>query len=182
MYDLAWLFNECPRLADVPVVLVHGERDREAMQHDCRGFTNVTAVAPRLPIAYGTHHTKMMVVVYPTKVRVAIFTANFIPIDWNNKTQGVWFQDFELATIGEDDEEDERKRADLSAGAGVEPVVDFKRDLVEYLSTLGAPVVAFCRELERFDFSTATVALVPSVPGYHTGAGACVPRVSASAF
>ncbi|KAJ0408287.1 hypothetical protein ATCC90586_008237 [Pythium insidiosum] len=154
MYDLAWLFSECPRLADVPVVLVHGERDREAMQRECRGFTNVTAVAPRLPIAYGTHHTKMMVVLYATKVRVAIFTANFIPIDWNNKTQGVWFQDFELATIGEDDDDDDQGDARCTSS-----VVDFKRDLVDYLSTLGAPVVAFCKELDRFDFSTATVAL-----------------------
>lgn len=28
MFDLAWLFGECPRLTSVPVVLVHGERDR----------------------------------------------------------------------------------------------------------------------------------------------------------
>ena len=28
MFDLPWLFAECPRLRQVPVLLVHGERDR----------------------------------------------------------------------------------------------------------------------------------------------------------
>ncbi|RMX66296.1 hypothetical protein KXD40_003645 [Peronospora effusa] len=29
MFDLQWLFTECPRLRQVPVLLVHGERDRQ---------------------------------------------------------------------------------------------------------------------------------------------------------
>lgn len=61
MYDLPWLFRECPRLCDVPVVLVHGERDPKAMAHECSSYSNVSVVAPPLPIPYGTHHTKMMV-------------------------------------------------------------------------------------------------------------------------
>lgn len=61
MYDIPWLFSECPRLRDVPVVLVHDERDCNAMANECRGYANVTLVAPFLPIPYGTHHTKMMV-------------------------------------------------------------------------------------------------------------------------
>lgn len=61
MVDVDWLLGECPRLRDVPVVLVHGERDRGAMTTACRSLANVTLVAPPLPIAYGTHHTKMMV-------------------------------------------------------------------------------------------------------------------------
>ncbi|TMW64207.1 hypothetical protein Poli38472_012829 [Pythium oligandrum] len=164
MYDLPWLFASCPRLHDVPVVLVHGERDRHAMTQECKGYGNVTPVAPYLPIPYGTHHTKMAVLLYPTKARVAIFTANFIAIDWHNKTQGVWFQDFELKALGEDDASEEKKQHQKQAA-----VADFERDLIEYLSTLGTPVVTFCKELSRFDFSTATVALIPSVPGAHTG-------------
>jgi tyrosyl-DNA phosphodiesterase 1 len=165
MYDMAWLFGACPRLHDVPVVLVHGERDRAAMAAECRGFPNVTLVAPRLPIPYGTHHTKMMVIVYATHVRVVICTANFIAIDWNNKTQGVWTQDFPLAQAA----------ASPSSSSPAHPssssVVDFERDLIDYLSTLGTAVVDFCGQLRRFDFSAAEVALIPSVPGVHTGKG-----------
>ncbi|TMW66628.1 hypothetical protein Poli38472_014604 [Pythium oligandrum] len=86
MYDLPWLFASCPRLQDVPVVLVHGERDRHAMTQEWNGYGNVMPVAPYL---YGNRHTKMAVVLYPTKARVAIFTTNFTAIDWYNKTQGV---------------------------------------------------------------------------------------------
>lgn len=168
MFDLEWLMQECPRLANVPIVLVHGERDRQAMARSCAPYTNVTVVAPPLPIPYGTHHTKMFVAVYPDKVRVAVFTANFISIDWNNKTQGVWHQDFGLKVLQDDDEDDSKPASDHS----MQP--DFEADLVAYLSTLGAPVSDFCRELRRFDFSTARVALVPSVPGAHRGRGMAV--------
>ncbi len=100
----------------------------------------------------------MMVVIYATFVRVVICTANFIPIDWNSKTQGVWSQDFAL------------KKSSSEATSRLNSVVDFERDLVDYLSTLGAPVVEFCAtHVRRFDYSNATVALLPSVPGVHTG-------------
>ncbi|CAH0478325.1 unnamed protein product [Peronospora belbahrii] len=165
MYDLPWLFAECPRLRQVPVLLVHGERDRKRMMKECQEYTNVTPVAPPLPIPYGTHHTKMLVALYSSKVRVAIFTANFLSNDWNTKTQGVWYQDFGLKILGDsEDEETKEEKVTKSADAA-----DFEADLVHYLSSLGEQVKLFCRELNRFDFSTAKVALVPSVPGVHRG-------------
>jgi hypothetical protein len=46
-----------------------------------------------------------------------ICTANFIEIDWRNKTQGVWVQDFPYLEEGERDDETE-----------------FGRDLRDYLT------------------------------------------------
>lgn len=149
-----------------------------SMDRECAAFANITPVAPPLPIPYGTHHTKMMVVVFPDKVRVAIFTANFIPNDWDSKTQGVWCQDFGLKVLPDSSDEDEdEKEAHSSPASGPTPgsktkLPDFEVDLVDYLSRLGSPVAAFCRELRRFDFSAARVALVPSIPGVHKGKGA----------
>ncbi|KUF64698.1 Tyrosyl-DNA phosphodiesterase 1 [Phytophthora nicotianae] len=189
MYDLPWLFAECPRLTEVPVLLVHGERDRQGydvayiplkcqlmklmnvllilcryrMTKECREYSNVTPVVPPLPIPYGTHHTKMLVALYSEKVRVAIFTANFLSNDWNSKTQGLWYQDFGLKVLADSEDEEEETVSGSSS--------DFEVDLVHYLSSLGAPVKLFCAELKRFDFSTARVALVPSVPGVHKGKG-----------
>jgi len=48
-----------------------------------------------------------------------ICTANFIEIDWRNKTQGVWVQDFPYLGEGERDDETE-----------------FGRDLRDYLVAL----------------------------------------------
>jgi hypothetical protein len=137
------------------------------MTKPCWEYSNVTPVAPPLPIPYGTHHTKMLVALYPEKVRVAIFTANFLSNDWNAKTQGVWCQDFGLKVLADsDDEEDKGVARESLASAN-----DFEADLIHYLSSLGAQVKLFCGELARFDFSAARVALVPSVPGVHKGKG-----------
>ena len=54
---------------------------------------NFSLHKPALPISYGTHHSKAMLVVYRGGgVRVVVHTANLIYIDWNNKTQGLWHQ------------------------------------------------------------------------------------------
>ncbi|RLN73418.1 hypothetical protein BBJ28_00011924 [Nothophytophthora sp. Chile5] len=139
-----------------------------SMAKECRAYTNVTPVAPPLPIPYGTHHTKMLVALYPDKVRVAIFTANFLSGDWNCKTQGVWYQDFDLKVVGDSGDEEE---GPVIAAASPAAVHDFEADLVLYLSSLGHQVKLFCGELKRFDYSTARVALIPSVPGVHKGKG-----------
>lgn len=123
---------------------------------------------------------------YPSKVRVAIFTANFVAPDWESKTQGVWFQDFGLKTLvsdSEDDDNDDSKSETTSRSASTSrlPAIDFEADLVDYLSSLGAPAAAFCKtELARFDYSSAAVALLPSVPGVHRGSGAAVNHVDES--
>ena len=59
-----------------------------------------------------------MFLVYPRGVRVIVHTANLIFVDWNNKSQGLWMQDFPW-------EEEEPGK-----GCG------FENDLVDYLSVL----------------------------------------------
>lgn len=43
-----------------------------------------------LPFQYGTHHTKMMIFEYTDSLRVVVHTANLVPSDWYEKTQGYW--------------------------------------------------------------------------------------------
>lgn len=45
---------------------------------------------------YGTHHTKMMLLKFPTGIRVVVLTANFVSTDVEDKSQGVWYQEFPL--------------------------------------------------------------------------------------
>ncbi|KAG6532682.1 hypothetical protein ZIOFF_006532 [Zingiber officinale] len=79
---------------------------------------------PSLPIAYGTHHSKAMLLVYPKGVRVVVHTANLIHVDWNNKTQGLWMQDFPWK--------------------GNDQCMDslFENDLVDYLKALKVRLIA----------------------------------------
>ena len=68
-----------------------------------------TLHSPPLPIDYGTHHSKFMILQYGPcgqygdgrqyagGLRVIIHTANYIYADCNSKTQGIWWQDFPSA-------------------------------------------------------------------------------------
>ncbi|XP_031397042.1 tyrosyl-DNA phosphodiesterase 1 isoform X1 [Punica granatum] len=164
MVDIDWLIPACPALAKVPhVLVVHGEGDGTLDHMKRRKPANWILHKPPLPISYGTHHSKAMLLVYPRGVRVIVHTANLIYVDWNNKSQGLWMQDFPWK-----DQNSPKK------GCG------FEDDLVDYLTTLKFPEFnikvpsvgdftinpSFFR---KFDYRDAAVRLIASVPGYHTG-------------
>ncbi|ETW08063.1 hypothetical protein, variant [Aphanomyces invadans] len=152
--DVPWLFGQHPRLRQVPIYLLHGMH-HDTVQAACRQYKQATVAAPPLPIPYGTHHTKMMILFYPAYIRVAIFTANFVAGDWDSKTQGLWTQDFPL------------KSTTTSTAAPS----TFEADLLDYMTALKcSAVTALCREqFLKYDFSTANVVLVASVPGVYRG-------------
>eukprot|EP00897_Mesotaenium_endlicherianum_P008277 jgi/Mesen1/7478/ME000039S06689 len=97
MVDLPWLLSACPALASVPhVALLHGERGASLQSLLRQKPATWRLHSPPLRIAYGTHHSKAILVGYATGVRVAVHTANLLHIDFHNKTQGLWLQDFPL--------------------------------------------------------------------------------------
>ncbi|XP_049395468.1 tyrosyl-DNA phosphodiesterase 1 [Solanum stenotomum] len=164
MVDMDWLLSACPTLKRIPNVLViHGEGDGTMEYMKRSKLANWILHKPSLPIAYGTHHSKAMLLVYPTGVRVIVHTANLISIDWNNKSQGLWMQDFPW-----------KDQNNLGKDGG------FENDLVDYLSTLkwpeftvNIPAFGSCKInssfFKKFDYSSASVRLIASVPGYHSG-------------
>ncbi|KAL6657929.1 hypothetical protein ACP70R_005709 [Stipagrostis hirtigluma subsp. patula] len=165
MVDIDWLLTACPSLRKVPHVLViHGEDGASLELLKKMKPANWILHKPPLPISFGTHHSKAMLLVYPQGIRVVVHTANLIHVDWNNKSQGLWMQDFPWK-----DAKDVNKK------------VPFENDLVDYLSALKLwpefrvhfPAVgdvsinaAFFR---KFDYSSSMVRLIGSVPGYHVG-------------
>ena len=119
---------------------------------------------------YGCHHSKYFIIGSKDGVRVAIHTANLISCDINNKSQGIWMQDFPIKT------------------AGAPATSDFEEQLVKYFLSLQKHAArmpmswrglgdAFDDEpltiagaLRKFDYSGAKARLVASTPGYHSGA------------
>ncbi|QCD91881.1 tyrosyl-DNA phosphodiesterase 1 isoform X1 [Vigna unguiculata] len=164
MVDIDWLIPACPALSKVPHVLViHGESDGRVECIKRSKPAKWILHKPSLPISFGTHHSKAMLLIYPQGVRVIVHTANLIYVDWNNKSQGLWMQDFPW-----------KDQNSPSNGSG------FENDLVEYLSMLKWPEfsvklpslgsVSICPSFFRkFDYSDARVRLIASVPGYHSG-------------
>lgn len=125
--------------------------------------------SPPLPIPYGTHHSKFFLLFYSSGVRVVIHTANLIFSDCNNKTQGLFYQDFPFR----------REAAGAAAGAqGASDKdksvhTDFYNHLIAYIRALRIPAGVFTdveQQLNRCDFSSARVALIPSIPGRHDSA------------
>ena len=93
MVDLDWLMMnyEVTQTENLPLVLLYGQDNPElSSQNLSQTHPNLRAVRikPRTP--YGTHHSKMMVLLYEDGgVRVVVHTANLIPSDWENRTQGL---------------------------------------------------------------------------------------------
>nr|GMD05196.1 tyrosyl-DNA phosphodiesterase 1 [Ipomoea batatas] len=164
MVDIDWLLSACPALKKIPQVLVvHGEGDGTMEYMKRNNLVNWILHKPALPISYGTHHSKAMFLVYPKGVRIVVHTANLIHVDWNNKSQGLWMQDFPWK---------DQKCPSMECG--------FERDLIDYLSmlkwpefTANIPALGNCNInssfFKKFDYSSAGVRLIASVPGYHSG-------------
>eukprot|EP00928_Gymnodinium_smaydae_P084681 TRINITY_DN6796_c0_g2_i1.p1 TRINITY_DN6796_c0_g2~~TRINITY_DN6796_c0_g2_i1.p1 ORF type:complete len:719 (-),score=122.58 TRINITY_DN6796_c0_g2_i1:70-2187(-) len=159
MIDLSWLFDECPSLERVPLLAVlHGDGGQgcaEVLQRrDRRGLTT-RLHAPPLPLQWGTHHSKLALLLYNDCIRVCVRTFNDIFHDFHRKSQAMYVQDFPAV--------DSMSTSHSSSdGFGS----DFERQLVRYFSRCGGFDAG---RLRKYDFSSAAVSLVASVPGYHTG-------------
>lgn len=85
-----------------------------------------------------------MLLVYPRGVRIIVHTANLIFVDWNNKSQGLWMQDFPW-----------KDQSNPSKGCG------FENDLIDYLSAL--KVSSYNHDFIHFPISIVSRCLVHNV-------------------
>uniref|UniRef100_A0A3Q3FZF8 Tyrosyl-DNA phosphodiesterase 1 n=1 Tax=Labrus bergylta TaxID=56723 RepID=A0A3Q3FZF8_9LABR len=147
-------------LRERPVLIVHGDK-REAkarLVQQAQPFPHVRFCQAKLDIAFGTHHTKMMLLWYEEGFRVVIMTSNLIRADWYQKTQGMWISPlFPRLPEGS------------SESAGESPTF-FKRDLLEYLASYRAPELEeWIQLIKEHDLSETRVYLVGSTPGRYVG-------------
>lgn len=144
----------------MPLLIVHGDKneDRAELEQDAERYPNVIFCQARLDLPYGTHHTKMMLLLYNDGLRVVVHTANLVDGDWAQKTQGVWVSPLfpPLPAPGGD-----------SIG---DSVTHFKGDLLEYMSAYRHRRLNEWSDIVRqHDLSAAKVYLIASVPGRHVG-------------
>jgi Tyrosyl-DNA phosphodiesterase len=117
-----------------------------------------------MPEMYGTHHTKMIVLLrHDDQAQVIIHTANLIPKDWTNMTQAVWRSPLLPIQLSEASQ----PLSDPPIGSGHR----FKIDFLNYLSAYDRRR-AICKplieQLTKYDFSKIRGALIGSVPGRHS--------------
>ena len=160
MIDLPWVCRECPSLLTVPRLTVlygdGGDASKEIhKQRDAHGLTTKLH-SPPLPLQWGTHHSKIALLIYDNCLRVCIRTFNDVFPDVHQKSNAMYLQDFPKST----GDSSASKESCNDFGR------DFKSQLVKYFAKSGGFNAA---EIDIYDFSTAAVAIVSSVPGYHSG-------------
>ena len=175
----AWIFNYCfdvdwtmlhfdPDIrSDVSVKIIHGswkneDRNKQGIDDACRRWPNVKSIQAYLPDAFGTHHTKMIVLFRHDDVaEIVIHTANMQLGDWTHATQAVW-RTPPLEKGGSSMQG--ASQEDLRIGSGER----FKWDFLRYLKAYGKKLGSLVEEISKYDFSPIRGQLIGSVPSKTT--------------
>ncbi|NWX81403.1 TYDP1 phosphodiesterase, partial [Nothoprocta pentlandii] len=159
--DVEWLVKQYPQeFRKKPLLIVHGEKreSKAELLAQARPYENISFCQAKLDIAFGTHHTKMMLLLYEEGLRVVIHTSNLISEDWHQKTQGIWISPlYPRLPQGATD----------SAG---ESETNFKSDLISYLAAYNSPALKeWIDNIQEHDLSETRVYLLGSTPGRYQG-------------
>lgn len=150
---------------DVSVKIIHGswkneDGNKQSIDEACRRWPNVNAIQAYLPDAFGTHHTKMIVLLRHDDVaEIFIHTANMQAGDWTYATQAVW-QSPPLALLTSGNPNGYMPPTNLRVGSGEK----FKWDFIRYLTAYGKKLASLAGEISKYDFSPIRGALIGSVP------------------
>ncbi|NWH73061.1 TYDP1 phosphodiesterase, partial [Piaya cayana] len=130
--DVGWLVRQYPQeFRKKPLLIVHGEKreSKAELLAQARPYENISFCQAKLDIAFGTHHTKMMLLLYEEGLRVVIHTSNLIADDWHQKTQGIWLSPlYPRLPKG-------------TTGSAGESETHFKSDLISYLMAYNSPAL-----------------------------------------
>ncbi|KAI1295435.1 Tyrosyl-DNA phosphodiesterase 1 [Halotydeus destructor] len=157
--DLDWLMKQYSlEFRKLPLLVVHQNKPHtnERLKAEAQPHPNVKLCPIYIRDAFGTHHSKIMLLRYEEGIRIVISTANLVNSDWRKKTEFVWISPVLPALKNEQ-------------SFGDSPT-NFKRDFIEYMNTYKAKQLdSWISLIKRHDFSDIKVFLVASVPGRHVG-------------
>ncbi|XP_026705668.1 tyrosyl-DNA phosphodiesterase 1 [Athene cunicularia] len=159
--DVGWLVRQYPQeFRKKPLLIVHGEKreSKAELLAQARPYENISFCQAKLDIAFGTHHTKMMLLLYEEGLRVVIHTSNLIAEDWHQKTQGIWLSPLYP------------RLPQGTTGSAGESETKFKSDLISYLMAYNSPALKEWIDLiQEHDLSETRVYLLGSTPGRYQG-------------
>ncbi|KAK9414369.1 hypothetical protein SUNI508_11331 [Seiridium unicorne] len=169
LHDIDFLINHFDEdvRSSVNVHIVHGFWKREDLSRlmlveQASKHQNVTLHTAYMPEMFGTHHSKMIILLrHDDTAQVIIHTANMIAKDWTNMTDAVW-QSPSLPLMSHPDQ----GQGDAPVGSGAK----FKADMLSYLrayNTKRNVCKSLVDNLIKYDFSAVQGTLIASVPGRH---------------
>ncbi|KAI9774688.1 MAG: hypothetical protein M1840_002937 [Geoglossum simile] len=145
-------------------------------QDAAKRYPNIELITAYMPEPFGTHHSKMMVLIrHDNFAQVIIHTANMISFDWTNMTQAVWRSPLlPLSKHSSNGSKQPQSPNVHNIGSGAR----FKHDLMTYLHAYGQGKTGkLVKELEKYDFSDVRAALVASTPSKQRLGGSREPNV-----
>ncbi|XP_077319877.1 tyrosyl-DNA phosphodiesterase 1 isoform X2 [Lithobates pipiens] len=159
--NIPWLVKQYPEeFRNKPLLIVHGEKQesKARLHEEAHPYENIRLCQARLDMAFGTHHTKMMILLYEEGLRVVIHTSNLIHDDWHQKTQGIWLSPLYP------------KLPEGSSSLAGESITNFRSDLMAYLAAYNSPSLReWIDIIKQHDLSETRVYLIGSTPGRYQG-------------
>ncbi|KAF2180550.1 phospholipase D/nuclease [Zopfia rhizophila CBS 207.26] len=151
----------------VQVKVVHGfwrndDERRIRLQETAERYPNVEIFKAYMPDPFGTHHSKMMILIrHDETAQVIIHTANMIPRDWGNMTQAVWRSPLlPLQPFSSDPSGSQTEPQASPIGIGER----FKTDLLRYLKAYGNRLSDLTKQLANYNFFAIRAAFIGSTP------------------
>lgn len=148
----------------VKIKIVHGswkkeDSNRKRIDEAAKRYANVEPITAYMPEAYGTHHSKMIILLrHDGLAQVVILTANMIDRDWR-MCQAVWRSPLlpvKTAALTQTTPASETPR--IGSGAR------FKIDLLSYLEKYEKRMKELVIQLQGYDFDSVRAALIASTP------------------
>ncbi|KHJ40153.1 hypothetical protein D918_09810 [Trichuris suis] len=153
MIDPEWLLSCYPKQCrHLPLLIVTSRNSSswDELKALAKRSPNVQLVDAPLPIPFGSHHSKMILLKYSSGIQVVVHTANLIDGDW------IYISPIYPPIVGDKEESDSH--------------TNFKKDLLAYLRAYKNKfILEWCDIISKHDFRQAKVYFVASVPGRHQG-------------
>jgi tyrosyl-DNA phosphodiesterase-1 len=148
----------------VQVRIVHGswkaeDAQRIRLEESVKRYPNAKIIVAHMPEVFGTHHTKMMVLIrHNNTAQIIIHTANMILQDWTNLTQAVWRSPMLPLLSGPPSSQVATSTGRIGTGTR------FKFDFLRYLKAYSGRTKSLVDQLFLHDFTSIKAALIASTP------------------
>ena len=151
----------------LPSIIIRHEENQKYNAMDEYG-NYIKFVFPKISqtLRWGKFHSKLIILKFPTFLRIIVPSANLTDGDWYYWGQIIWFQDFPLIKKNENDKNEEKEKKSE----------DFREYLKNFMKTFMPHTYEgkrFWTDLEinfdEYDFSEASVDLIASANGRFVG-------------
>ncbi|KAL8725107.1 MAG: hypothetical protein Q9181_006542, partial [Wetmoreana brouardii] len=160
-WDVDWLLRKINNKSTQLVFVMQADTEEVKAQYrrETAAMPNLRLCFPSMEGQIGCMHSKLMLLSYPTHLRIVVPTANLVPYDWGET--GVMENTVFLVDLP--------RLPDDTPKLEEDELTNFGKDLLYFLRAMGLDQ-SISNSIRRFDFSaTKDLAFVHTIGGAHHG-------------